>query len=158
MTEALQNPLDRVIPLGARAFLGFGVLRPFRRDEKNDFANGGEEALVRARVGQVLGTNGSSDFAQGELQWNPEFGSLLYLLRHQTNPVAVQEVGKFYVVAALQRWEPCVRVRRCTVSKLADTEQTTLIIDLVYDIISVNTSGNDVVVAGISQSLSIAAG
>lgn len=155
MAEALLSPNDRVVTLGKRAFLGFGLLRPFRRDEKNDFANGGEEAIVRARVGQILGTNGSSEFAQGELEWNPEFGCLLYLLKHQTNPVAVSEIGKYYVVSALQRWEPCVRVTRCTVRKDATPEQTTLVISLMYDIISANAPGNDVVVSGVQQNVTL---
>ena len=155
MSETLLNPNDRVVTLGAKAFLGFGLLRPFRRDEKNDFANGGAEALVRARVGQILGTNGSSEFSQGEVDWNPEFGSLLYLLRHQTNPVAVKEIGKYYVVAALQRWEPCVRVTACDIRKDTDPEQTTLVISITYDIIAANTPANNVIVSGVQQTVGL---
>ena len=41
----------------ANEFLGFGLLRPFRRDRKADFAAAGGEALLRSAVGQILGTS-----------------------------------------------------------------------------------------------------
>ena len=41
---------------------GFGLLRPFQRDRRSDFAAAGGERVVRSAVGQVLGTIGSSDF------------------------------------------------------------------------------------------------
>ena len=98
-------------------FLGFGLLRPFRRDQKTDFAAGGGEAVVRSAVGQILGTIGSSDFTQGELPWRTEFGSLLHLLRHQKNDRILEELARVYVVDALKRWEPRVVVTsRLTVS------------------------------------------
>jgi uncharacterized protein len=89
-------------------FLGFGLLRPFRRDQKADFAAAGGGALIRSAVGQILGTVGSSDFTQGELPWRTEFGSLLHLLRHQKNDRVLQELARVYVVDALKRWEPRV--------------------------------------------------
>ncbi len=38
------------------AFLGVGLLRPFQRDRKNDFAKGSGAALISSRIGQILGT------------------------------------------------------------------------------------------------------
>lgn len=63
-------------------FLGFGLLRPLRRDQKADFAAAGGGQFIRSAVGQILGTVGSSDFTQRELPWRTDFGSLLHVLRH----------------------------------------------------------------------------
>jgi hypothetical protein len=41
-------------------FLGFGLLRPFQRDLRSDFAAAGGERLIRSAVGQILGTMGST--------------------------------------------------------------------------------------------------
>ena len=98
-------------------FLGFGLLRPFRRDLKADFAADGGERLVRSAVGQILGTMAGSDFTQGELPWRTEFGSLLHLLRHQRNDAVLNELARVYVVDALKRWEPRVVVTSVKVTR-----------------------------------------
>ena len=54
-------------------FLGNGLLRPFRRDQKADFAAAGGEEVIKSAVGQVLGTMGSSDFTQGEVAWRTDY-------------------------------------------------------------------------------------
>lgn len=56
-----------------QGFLGFGLLRPFRRDLKADFAADGGERLVRSAVGQILCTMASSDFTQGEVPWRTDY-------------------------------------------------------------------------------------
>lgn len=99
---------------GATAYLGQGVLRPFVRDEKNDFANDSGIRLVAACVGQVLGTK------IGEIPWRPAFGSRLHLLRHRPNNPALAQLAQVYVLEALQKWERRVRVVRTVVSKSAD--------------------------------------
>jgi uncharacterized protein len=93
-----------------QGFLGFGLLRPFRRDLKADLASDRDERLVRSVVGQVLGTMAGSDFTQGEVPWRTEFGSLLHLLRHKRNDAVLEELARVYVVDALERWEPGVAV------------------------------------------------
>lgn len=55
----------------ANPFLGRGLVHPFRRDKKQDFAFAEGEELVRSAVGQVLGTASASDFTDGELPWDP---------------------------------------------------------------------------------------
>lgn len=89
---------------------GRGILRPFRRDAKNDWANGSSVALIRSNVGQILGTRAQSDFTQGELPWRPEFGSWLYLLRQRLNSDVLVEQARRFVVRAIERWESRVRV------------------------------------------------
>jgi phage baseplate assembly protein W len=84
---------------------GYGLIRPFQRDQKGDFATAGDAKLVSAAIGQILGTFASSDFSQGEMPWRPEFGSLLYLLKHRPNTPALDQLAHQYVVQAIQQWE-----------------------------------------------------
>src|SRR5579884_3102843 len=125
-------------------FLGFGLLRPFRRDQKADFAAAGGDAVIRSAVGQILATVGSSDFTQGELPWRTEFGSLLHLLRHQKNDRVLQELARVYVVDALKRWEPRVVVTSVQASREQQDGENVLAIRLRYNVISTNTPGNNV--------------
>lgn len=134
-------------------FLGFGLLRPFRRDRKADFAAAGGEALVRSAVGQILGTMASSDFTQGELPWRTEFGSLLHLLRHQKNDAVLQELARVHVADALKRWEPRVQLTSVQVTRERDRGANVLAIRLRYNIITANTPGNNVILAGVEQTV-----
>lgn len=137
----------------AQEFLGAGILRPFRRDQKSDFAAAGGEALIRSAVGQVLGTMCSSDFTQGELPFRSEFGSLLYLLRHQRNDNVLQELARVYVVDALKRWEPRVVVTGVQVTREQQDGENVLAIRIRYDVIAINVPGNNVILAGVEQSV-----
>jgi len=136
-------------------FLGSGLLRPFVRDQKNDFANDNALPVVKACVGQVLGTRAGDDSGehQGELEWRPDFGSKLYLLQHRKGPLLV-ELARFYTLEALTRWEP--RVVNVRVDASFDPTQRLLILDLVYDVIAANVSGNNVLFANVDQSVAIA--
>lgn len=90
--------------------VGRGILRPFRRDQKRDFANGTGVELVAAELGQVLGTICASEDTGGELPWRTEFGSLLHLLRlNNLSPVLVEKARAF-VAGAVRRWLPRVRL------------------------------------------------
>jgi phage baseplate assembly protein W len=141
--------------MAADDILGFGLLPPLWRDRKNDFASAGGEALVRASVQQVLGTVGASDFTQGELPWRTELGSLLFLLRHQKNDVAVQELAKVYVADALRRWEPRVVVTSLRAKRLEDGEDNKIVIRLRYNVIQRNVPGNNVILEGIEQTVAL---
>lgn len=141
--------------MAAEDILGFGLLSPLRRDKKNDFAAAGGEALVRASVQQILGTIGASDFTQGEVPWRTELGSLLFLLRHQKNDVALQELAKVYVADALRRWEPRVVVTGLTVQRLQDGEGNKLALRLRYNVIQRNVPGNQVLLEGVDQTVTV---
>lgn len=141
--------------MAADDILGFGLLAPLRRDRKNDFASAGGEALVRASVQQVLGTVGASDFTQGELPWRTELGSLLFLLRHQKNDVALQELAKVYVADALRRWEPRVVVTSLRAKRLEDGEGNKIVIRLRYNVIQRNVPGNNVILEGVEQTVTL---
>jgi len=152
------SPLDRVVSLGANAHLGYGLIRPFQRDQKNDFANAGAEALVRSAVGQILGMRGSNARIVGELRWDTDRGSLVEVLRHMNNDDGLQELGRLYVAEALQRWEPRVLLSRVDVTRkeaVAGGGENVLVIELVYDIIKANVPGNNVLIPDVSQVLQI---
>jgi len=130
---------------------GFGLLRPFRRDRKTDFAAAGGEAVVRSAVGQILGTMAASEATPGEVPWRTELGSLLHLLRHQQNDAALEELARVHVVDALRRWEPRVQVTSVQVTRERDRGENVLAIRLRYRLLATNTPGNSVLVADVEQ-------
>jgi phage baseplate assembly protein W len=136
-------------------FLGRGLSIPFRRDRARDWASASGEELVRSAVAQVLGTVGASDFTQGELPWRTEFGSLLHLLRHQKNDVALREMAKVYVQDALRRWEPRIMVTRLDAERLDDNQGSKLVLRLRYNVIQRNVPGNQVLLEGIEQTIAL---
>ena len=119
-------------------FLGFGLVRPFRRDGRADFLAAGGEQMIRSAVGQILGTVGASEMTQGEIPWRTEFGSLLSRLRHQKNDSVLQELARVYVVDALKRWEPRIVVTAVTVRRAQHDGENVLAIRIRYDVVSTN--------------------
>ena len=83
-----------------------GLLVPFRRDRKRDFATGDRDEILASKVLQVLATEGASTRTSGELPWRTAFGTPLHLLRHQRNEHALAELARIYVRDALRRWVP----------------------------------------------------
>jgi phage baseplate assembly protein W len=134
-------------------FLGFGLVRPFRRDGRADFLAAGGEPVIRSAVGQILGTVGASDGMPGELPWRTDFGSLLYRLRHQKNDNVLQELARVYVVDALKRWEPRIVVTAVQVSREQHDGKNVLAIRLNYDVVSMNVPGNGVILSRIQQTV-----
>jgi hypothetical protein len=47
-----------------------GLLTPFRRDKKRDFASGAGEDLLASKVLQALLTEGATPQSSGELPWS----------------------------------------------------------------------------------------
>lgn len=134
----------------APAFLG--LIRPFQRDGRADFAAATGEQLIRSAIGQILGTIGASDATPGELPWRTEFGSLLYRLRHQKNDAVLQELARVYVVDAVKRWEPHIVITAVQIQREPLDGENVLAIRLQYDVVSSNLSGN-VVLSGIVQTV-----
>jgi hypothetical protein len=62
---------------------GRGIVCPFQRDNKGDFANDAGLPLVRSNVGEAIGVIGPMGGEPGELPWRGEFGSRLHALRHR---------------------------------------------------------------------------
>lgn len=130
--------------MAGRSFLGFGLLRPFVRDQKGDFATGGAEPLVQACVGQVLGTRGRNQKHEGELPWRTDFGSLLYTLKHAPNDPVTNALAHTYIVDALKKWEPRVVLRTVSFRTEKSSPDVTggddvLVASLVYDLVDGGT-------------------
>lgn len=144
--------------LGAGDFLGYGILRPFRRDRKLDWAAAGGARLVQACAGQVLGTRASSEFTEGELPWRTEFGSLLYLLRHREIDETTQQLARVYSAEALARWEPRVRVTRVEVlgEEVDGLGKVALSVKVGFTLITGNAPGNAVVLPGLEVEVPLA--
>lgn len=83
-----------------------GVLIPFRRDRKRDFASGDRDELLASKVEQVLATEGATARSSGELPWRTALGCPLQLLRHQNNDAILAELARVYVRDALRKWVP----------------------------------------------------
>jgi uncharacterized protein len=99
-----------------------GLLTPFRRDRKRDFASGEGDELLASKVEQVLATEGSTLRSMGELPWRTAFGTPLEQLRHQRNDEVLVELARVHVRDAIVRWVPEARV----VSLQAQRDGTTL--------------------------------
>ncbi len=156
LLDVAVSPLDRAPRLDPSGQLGFGLLRPFRRDEKNDFASAGSVELLKACVGQVLGMRGAGPTSAGELDWDPDRGSLLYLLRHQGSDLVLQQLGRVYVADALRRWEPRILLRKTRVSREAGPAgpDNVLSIRLTYDVLAAPAPSNSVLLSGVDQTVS----
>jgi phage baseplate assembly protein W len=135
---------------------GFGLIVPFRRGA-NDFVSSGGEEFVKSMVSQTLGTVCDSDFTQGEVPWRTEFGSLINFIRHKNNSEVAAELTRVYVIDALTRWVPQIRIKNVIVEKKKDLNghQTILLAVLHYDIIEIRRPGNDVLISNVSQSLEL---
>ena len=83
-----------------------GLLAPFRRDKKRDFASGCGDDLLASKVLQALMTAGATPKSAGELPWRTSFGSGLCLLRHLRNDAALADLARVYVRDCLKRWVP----------------------------------------------------
>lgn len=141
-------------------FIGYGIIAPFRRDRKNDFATDGGVELVRSRVAQILGMRGGYGQFTGELPWNTDLGSILYLLRQRKNDIALQELAQAWVTQSLAQWEPAVRVTRVIVSAEEQTPgggENVLLIRLWYDILAQPGQRTGVLAAGVEQTVALAA-
>lgn len=90
--------------------MSFGLLIPFQRDKKRDFAAGTGDALLASKVRQALLTEGATARSLGELPWRTSFGSAVALLRHRGNDEVLKELARVYVRDALKRWIPSAKL------------------------------------------------
>lgn len=94
-----------------------GLLTPFRRDRKTDFASGAGDELLRSQVVQVLMIEGDTPTSSGELPWRTSLGSAIHLARHHRNDAVIAELVRVYARDALKRWLPDVTVTRIDVQQ-----------------------------------------
>lgn len=134
------------VPASERAYLGHCILRPLRRDRKNDYAHDGGVALVAAAVVQVLGTICDTGVTRGELPWRTDFGSAVELLRFKNIDESLESLADLYVFEALQRWEPRAVVRQTQMAERVDSEGVGhVVLRVVFDVATSNTPGSEIV-------------
>lgn len=117
-----------------------GILFPFRRDEKNDFASATGPDVIRANVIQILTTKCAGRKNKGELPWRTNFGCLVYVLRHSNDREVNRAMARVYVVDALTLWEPRVQVTDVGL----DVYKTAWYLRVYYDIVE----GGAVILSG----------
>ncbi len=100
-----------------------GLLVPFRRDRKRDFASGTGAELLRSKVLQTLMTCGATPRSSGELPWRTAFGAGLELLRHHRNDAALAELARVHARDALKRWVPEAELVEVAVTREDSTLQ-----------------------------------
>lgn len=124
---------------------GGGLIRPFQRDKKNDFAVGVGNPLLASRIGQIIGTE------VGELEYDMEFGSRVNLLRHRGptfDSETLDALARFYVIDAVRRFETGARITTVTVRLLPAGNGEELFVKFV----PVDTTGKPI---GAEQSVSV---
>ncbi len=146
-----------VVASGAVLSIGRGIVSPLRRSS-NDVVTATDIDLLKNNMRQILGTRAGSEYSTGELPWRTEFGSLLHILRHRPNDIVTQELARIYVVEALGRWEPRIRITSVKITKEAGptgnaAERPVLLVRIGFDIRAVR--GDSLIASG--QSLAIAA-
>lgn len=99
---------------GVGAWSPRGLLTPFQRDQKTDFANGMGRALMQSQLTQVLMTRAASEdgSSYGELEWDQEAGSQLHRVRHmRLNDPGLVELFRFRVAQPIAEQLSTVRLR-----------------------------------------------
>ena len=90
---------------------GRGVLCPFQRDGKNDFANGTGESLLKSDIGELLGIMGPTQNSPGEVPWNTELGSSIHTLKHRKlHAEMTRAMAEMMTAGVVRRFERRVRV------------------------------------------------
>lgn len=110
--------------------IGGGLLCPFRRDEKGDFANGTGLEVLKSDIGELLGLRGPTATEPGELAWDTERGTGIHGLQHRhIHSEMTRALADQHASGAIMRFEPRVRAGVVTV----DTEGgNTLLIRVSY--------------------------
>ena len=92
------------------SLIGSGIVQPFRRDEKNDFAHATAARLIGANIRQILSVRAGDQTHAGEVPWDGTIGSRLHVLTHRNGTPALDELARHWVVDAIRTQEPRARV------------------------------------------------
>jgi len=95
---------------------GQGIMCPFRRDGKGDFANASGPDLLRSDIGELLGIIGPSATQPGELPWDTQRGTRLIELKHRgLHRELVRSKAQDMAAGTIRRYESRARVGQTTV-------------------------------------------
>lgn len=114
------------MPVNVKPF-GAGLIAPFQRDNIGDVANSSGAAVLNADIGELLGIQGPTPGAPGELAWRPELGSRLHTLRHRKlHSELVRATAEQMIVSVMRQYENRVRITSITVEPNTETQTMTL--------------------------------
>lgn len=134
------------------SFLGCGLIIPFARGSR-DFNNACDVELIRSCVRQILGTRAAVGEFPGDLQWRPEFGNKVWILRHRNNDGFLREEAAAFVAEALLA-EPRVETTEIFAQvNLKDPNR--LDVTVRYKIIDTNTLDNRVILPEFEEVVTI---
>lgn len=109
---------------------GHGIICPFQRDGKGDFANSNGLKLLKSDITELIGIIGPTVQQPGELPWNTDIGSRVLTMKHRTVNAEIDNATAGQMVeAAVRAWEPRARAG-----------QTELVTDLVAQKITIKFS------------------
>lgn len=101
---------------------GRGIVCPFQRDGKGDFANQSGLTLLSSDVSELLGIMGPSADQPGELPWRGDLGTRLIVLKHRgLHKELTRATAEHMSAGAIRAWEPRVRVEPTLVEADGDT-------------------------------------
>jgi len=100
---------------------GRGLITPFQRDGKGDFANTTGDQLLRSDLAELIGIIGPTADQRGELPWRDEVGTRLINLKHRKiHNSTIQGLALQMTAEVISRFETRVRVTRARV-EVSDT-------------------------------------
>lgn len=102
---------------GVGSSLPKGILAPFRRDLKNDFAHGSGTTVIANNIREILLAQAAEEDAAGDVAWDGTLGSRLHLIVHRAGTPGLDEIARHFVVDAVRRQEPRARITRVRLSR-----------------------------------------
>ena len=142
---ATKDPLD---------FLARGIITPFRRDKKQDFANDSGLEVIRSNVRTILNTTAASRVTQGEIPFNQKLGCHIQFLKHKNlDDETFEELAIYYIIKAFRENEPRVRVKDVRLKKNRKENKASLVVK--YDIIEAVGSGVSVIAPGQEEQVKV---
>jgi len=97
---------------------GRGIICPFQRDGKGDFANDKDLPLLRSDIRELIGIIGPTPVSPGELPWNTELGSRVILMKHRNiHEEMARATAHQLITEPVRRWEKRARPGTTTVTK-----------------------------------------
>jgi len=123
--------------------LWYGPVRPFRLDVTGDVVGATGAEAVSASIGQIIGTLGATQVAQGEVPWDTEFGSGAHFMRHKSNPRRLAAGARQYIWQAVERYEPRALLKAVNTSVEYEDNGVSLVISITYRLRAQQAQGNE---------------
>jgi len=120
-----------------------GIIQPFQRDGRSDFLAASGERLIKSRIEQILATEGTSPYSEGEIPWRTELGSQLHLIRHKNDTDINADLARIYVNDALTRWQRNIQITSVHVTHESENDAGVFIINVRYKILASGGGSDD---------------